>query len=299
MKKDRIDAFGAAALVGFSLLLAINQVVTKLTYEGIQPVFFAGIRSLGAALCIWAFFRLRGRPIRLGQGRVALAGAICGVVFAFEFMALFLALDLTNVTRTSILFYSMPVWTLLIGHFVLGTERITGAAALGLACAMGGMVLALAERGRQAASLAGDLCAIAGAIGWAVTLLIAKHSPLRELRPEGQLLWQVLVSAPILLLLAPFFGPLIREFEPVHLIGIAFQIVVVVSFGFIFWLWLLSIYPAGGVASFSFLAPVFSVGLGWLVLGDHLSWRLFAALALVALGIVLINRRKPLPPPEA
>ncbi|NDV00860.1 DMT family transporter [Pseudoroseicyclus tamaricis] len=299
MKKDHIDTFGAAALIGFSLLLAVNQVVTKLTYTGIQPVFFAGIRSLGAALCIWAFFRLRGRPIALGRGRVAWAGAICGVVFAVEFLALFLALDLTNVTRTSILFYSMPVWTLLAGHFILRTERISGSAALGLLAAMAGVALALAERGGQAASLAGDLCAVGAGMGWAATLLIAKHSALRELRPEGQLLWQVAVSAPILLLLAPLFGPLIRDFAPIHLAGIGFQIVVVVSFGFIFWLWLLSIYPAGGVASFSFLAPVFSVGLGWLVLGERLTWRLFAALALVALGIVLINRRRPVPPPDA
>ncbi|MGZ9809843.1 DMT family transporter [Pseudoroseicyclus sp. H15] len=298
MKKDSIDAFGAAALIGFSLLLAVNQVVTKLTYAGIQPVFFAGIRSLGAALCIWAFYRLRGRPIRLGQGRVALAGVICGVIFAFEFLMLFLALDLTNVTRTSILFYSMPVWTLLGSHFVLRSERISGSAAFGLAAAMAGVALALAERGGQSANLVGDLCAVGAGMGWAATLLIAKNSPLSELRPEGQLLWQVAVSAPILLLLAPLFGPLIREFEPIHLAGIAFQIVVVVSFGFIFWLWLLSIYPASGVASFSFLAPVFSVALGWLVLGDHLSWRLFGALALVALGIVLINRRRPVPPPD-
>jgi drug/metabolite transporter (DMT)-like permease len=108
--------------------------------------------------------------------------------------------------------------------------------------------------------------------------------------PEGQLLWQVGVSAPILLILAPFFGPLLRDPTWVHWAGLAFQIVIVVSAGFIFWLWLLARYPASGVASFSFLSPVFGVGLGWLLLGETVGWSLVAALGLVAAGLFAINR---------
>ena len=130
---------------------------------------------------------------------------------------------------------------------------------------------------------------------WAATGLACKLTRLREVRPESQLLWQVAVSAPILLILAPAFGPLIRDLAPIHLWGLAFQIVVVVSAGFIFWLWLLSLYPASGVASFSFLSPVFGVGLGWLLMGDPVGWPLIGALALVASGIVLINRRRQVP----
>ena len=72
--------------------------------------------------------------------------------------------------------------------------------------------------------------------------------------------------------------------------ALAFQIVVVVSAGFIFWLWLLSIYPASGVASFSFLSPVFPVLLGWLILGEEIGPVIVVALVLVAAGIVMINR---------
>ncbi|MDP5360438.1 MAG: DMT family transporter, partial [Paracoccaceae bacterium] len=76
----------------------------------------------------------------------------------------------------------------------------------------------------------------------------------------------------------------------IHIAGLLFQIVVVVSAGFIFWLWLLSIYPASGVASFSFLSPVLTVGLGWLLLGEEVGPTLIEALILVAIGILLINR---------
>ena len=75
-------------------------------------------------------------------------------------------------------------------------------------------------------------------------------------------------SAPILFLAAPFFGPFIRDLEPIHLWGLAFQIIVVVTLGFAFWLWLLSIYPAASVAAFSFLSPVFGVLFGWALLDE-------------------------------
>ncbi|MEM9972245.1 MAG: DMT family transporter, partial [Pseudomonadota bacterium] len=93
----------------------------------------------------------------------------------------------------------------------------------------------------------------------------------------------------------PFFGPLIRELEPIHLWSLAFQVVIVVTFGFTLWLWLLSIYPAAGVAAFGFLAPIFGVGFGWLVLGEPLGAPILVALALVCAGLILINRPAQVP----
>ena len=288
-RKTRIDLFGAVALSGFSLLLAFNQIVIKVTNGGLQPVFFAGLRSLGAFVLILLWLRLRGIPAGTPRSLWQL-GFVMGMIFAAEFLCLFVALDLTTVGRTGVIFYSMPVWMALMAHVVLPDDRISATKAVGLALATAGVGWALLDRDDGAASLIGDLAALGAAIGWAATGIMAKGSRLNRLRPEVQLLWQVGVSAPILLLLAPLFGALVRDLAPIHLWGLAFQIVVVVSAGFIFWLWLLSIYPASGVASFSFLAPVLSVLLGWLMLGEEVSGALIGALVLVAVGIVLINR---------
>ena len=108
-----------------------------------------------------------------------------------------------------------------------------------------------------------------------------------ESRTKRQFEW---VSAPILLVASLFFGPFLRDPTMLHVAGLGFQIVAVVTAGFLLWFWLLSIYPASGVASFSFLSPVFSVLLGWLLLGERISASIWAALLLVALGILLINR---------
>lgn len=289
-QKDHIDAFGLVSLVGFAALMAVNQVVVKLVNDGLQPVFFAGLRSAGAAVCIAGWMVLRGIPIRFRRDRLA-GGLLIGVFFALEFIALFVALDLTTVARSAVMLYSMPVWFAILAHFLIPGQRITPVKALGLALAFGGVVWAILSRGTGAAgSLQGDLCALGAAFGWAGIAMVARSPLLRDERPEMQLLWQVAVSAPILLGAAVLFGPFLRDLQPIHLWGLAFQIVVIVSFGFLFWLWLMSVYPPAGVASFSFLSPVFAVILGWTLLGEQVGWPILGALSLVAGGLVLINR---------
>jgi drug/metabolite transporter (DMT)-like permease len=75
--------------------------------------------------------------------------------------------------------------------------------------------------------------------------------------------------------------------------------VAVVSAGFLFWFWLLTIYPASSVASFAFLSPIFGVGLGWLLLGEPVGPGILVALVLVCAGLVLINRPAPKSAPES
>ena len=102
-RKDRIDTFGAVALIGFSLMLAFNQVVIRVVNEGLQPVFFAGVRSAGAFLCLWIWFLVRRRPFGLRR-EDGFFGVLMGTLFALEFVFLFIALDLTTVARASIIF---------------------------------------------------------------------------------------------------------------------------------------------------------------------------------------------------
>lgn len=292
MRKDTLDGFGASVLLGITLLLAVNQIVIKEVNSGLQPVFFAGLRSALAVCFVTAWLVWRGRPphrLRADLG----PGLLIGTIFAAEFLFLFLALDLTAVGRASVIFYSMPLWFAILSHFGLPGQRITPLKGAGLLLSFAGTAWAILGGAPSGApgSLLGDLCALGAALGWAATAFLARASRLREAGPEMQLWWQVLVSGPILLLAAPAFGPLLREVEPIHWAGLLFQASVVVAGGFIGWLWLLSVYPPPTVASFSFLTPVFAIALGHVVFDEPVSISLLGAAALVAAGIVLVNRK--------
>ena len=289
MKKDHLDTTGTVVLLSVTLLFAFNQIIVKFVNTGLQPVFFAGLRSAIAVFVVWGWLVFRRRPPRLTR-RALGAGILLGLVFSAEFLCLFIALDLTTVGRTSVIFYSMPVWFAILAHFGLG-ERITPVRAAGLALAFAGAAWAILSRPASGeGSLAGDLFALGGAIGWAATAFIARRPTMRAEGPEMQLFWMVLVSAPVLLLVSPLFGPLIRDLQPIHLFWLVFQASVVVAGSFIAWLWLMSVYPSSTVASFSFLTPIFALTLGALIFGETVTWAILGAVALVAVGIVLINR---------
>ncbi len=289
-RKSHIDTFGAVALVVFALHLGFNQVVIKVTNGGFAPVFAAGLRSLGAVAVLLLWMRLRGIGFQVPR-RAMLPGLISGGLFALEFMCLFSALDLTTVSRASVILYSMPVWLAIASAVLIPGEALTPVRAVGLLLAMGGVALALLGRVDVGAGLLGDLLALVAALCWAGIALCVKITPLSEVPPAQQLMFQVLISAPLLLLASLFFGDFIRDVQPIHIAGMLFQIVLVASFGFLAWFWLMSIYPASSVASFSFLSPVFAVILGWAVLGEDVGFRVWGALGLVAAGIYLINRR--------
>jgi drug/metabolite transporter (DMT)-like permease len=140
-------------------------------------------------------------------------------------------------------------------------------------------------------SLAGDLLALGASFCWCGIALTARLTRISEAVPEVQLFWQLAISAPLLVLAALFTGDLMRQLEPLHLFGLAYQILAIASFGFLWWFWLLKRYPASGVASFSFLSPVLAVIFGWWLLDETITTGTWAALGLVAVGLVLINRK--------
>ncbi|WP_187430369.1 hypothetical protein ROLI_019310 [Roseobacter fucihabitans] len=289
-QKSHMDAFGAAALIAFALHLAFNQIVIKFTNGGFGPVFAAGLRSAGAVIVLLIWMRLRGVSFRVPRNAVP-AGVFTGCLFGLEFMCLFSALDFTTVSRASVIFYSMPVWLAVASHFLNPSDRLSGLRSVGLLMAMAGVALALLDRSDTTASLWGDILALTSAFCWAGIVLCVKITPLSKVPPAQQLLFQLIISAPLLLLAAVFFGDFIRDLRPIHIAGLLFQIIAIASLGFLAWFWLMSIYPASSVASFSFLSPVFAVILGWLLLDETVSLKVWIALSLVAGGIYLINRR--------
>ncbi len=289
-RKSTVDAFGAVALTAFALHLAFNQVVIKVTAGGFSPVFAAGLRSAGAVFVLLLWMYLRGVSFRMPREAWGWA-VVSGLLFAFEFMCLYNALDVSTVSRSSVIFYSMPLWLALASVVFLPDEGLTKRKVLGLALAFGGVVIALAERGDGQISWTGDILALCSALSWAGIVLVVRVTPLAHVPPEQQLISQVMISAPILLLLAPLFGPMLREVEAIHLWGMAFQIIGVASLGFLAWFWLMKRYPANSVASFSFISPVASVLLGWVLLGEKIAPSIWIALVLVAAGITLINRK--------
>ena len=223
-------------------------------------------------------------------------GVLCGLFFSAEFLLLFQALEFTAVNRASVLFYTMPVWVAVGAHFLIPGERLSPRRVLGLVLAVLGVAVALFDEPPAFLpdALAGDIMCLVGAAFWAGIALTARTTRLSVSVPEMQLVYQLAVSGPVLLLAAPFFGELIRDVTPAILGIFAFQVIVIVAAGFMAWFMVLRIYPASDMTSFSFLAPVFGVIAAWAILGEKVTPSILVALVLVGAGIALVSwRRRP------
>jgi drug/metabolite transporter (DMT)-like permease len=75
-------------------------------------------------------------------------------------------------------------------------------------------------------------------------------------------------------------------------LSLGLQTVIGAFASYLAWMWMLRHYPATRLSSFTFLAPLFALLFGVLLLEEHLTPQLLVALAAVAVGIVLVNRKK-------
>lgn len=288
-----LDAVAAAIVVALCLSWGFNQVATKLAIHDIPPLLQGTIRSIVASLIVAGWCRLRGIPLFSRDGSLY-AGLAAGFFFGLEFIFIFQGLNYTTALRATLFIYLAPFFVVLGSRIFLPQDKFSAAQWLGLLLSFAGMIVAFglptpALDPRQAL---GDVMMVAGAVFWATTTLIIK-SRLGRIPAEKVMLYQLAVSVPMLGLAALVTGERIVAMPSAVSIGaLAYQTIWVVSVTFVIWFALIARYSANRLSVFSFLTPLFGVAAGHFVLGEPLTPAFGAAVALVAAGLVLVNRAK-------
>lgn len=289
---NRLDRFAAILLVGLCAIWGVQQVIIKIANVGISPLLQAGLRSVGALLLVFAWSAWRGVKIFENDGTLK-AGLAAGFLFAAEFALVYWALKYTSASRGVIFLYTAPFFVALGAVWLLPNERLLTGHWLGMTLAFIGILTLFGENllHSEGSAWIGDLMMLAAAVMWAATSLVIKASRLARVAPEKTLLYQLGVSALILLPLSAGLGESgITALTPAILLALTFQILVVASSSFLAWFWLIRHYPATRLFAFTFLTPVFGVLAGVLILAEPLTPAVIIALMLVGCGIWLANR---------
>lgn len=289
-----LDPLGAAIVVGLCLAWGFNQVSVKVALDGYPPFIQGSIRSLLAALCVAGWCWLRGIPLFARDGSLK-GGLLAGVLFGAEFILIFQGLLYTTATRATLFLYVAPFFVVLGSRIFLPMDRFSPQQWAGLALSFAGMVVAFgaptpAVDPRQ---LIGDVMLIGAAALWAATTLTVKASRLSAAPAEKIMLYQLVVSVPMLAAAAFATGERMTDVPSALATGaLAYQIFFVVSITYVVWFALIAKYSATRLSAFTFLSPLFGVAAGHLALNDPLTPAFLLAVALVAAGLVLVNRAK-------
>jgi len=294
-RKARLDTVAVVTLVLCCFLWGLNQVAAKAALPEVPALWQATLRSAGAALLVWLWAGRRGIALFARDGTLK-GGLLAGALFGAEFFCIFVGLQFTTASRMVVFIYISPFVVALGMPLIARSERLTGLQSAGLVVAFAGVAWAFAEGFSRPAAGAlqwlGDGLGVLAGVLWGATTLAIRATALGQASAEKTLFYQLGVSALLLLIAALLTSaPIPDRLSPLAWGSLAFQTVIVSFASYLVWFWLMRHYPATPLASFTMLTPVFGLILGAVLLAEPVTLRLVIALATVAAGIYLVNRR--------
>jgi len=287
-----LDALAIAVTVALCLTWGFNQVAVKLAIADVPPLIQSVARSLIAAVLVAAWARLRGIALLKRDGTLP-AGIVAGVLFALEFVLIYRGLLWTTATRAVLFIYLAPFLVVIGSRWLIPGDHFRPSQWLGMVLSFVCIIVAfgLPPPAADPHQLLGDVMMVAAAVAWAATTLVIKVSRLNLVSAEKTMLYQLVVSIPVLAAAALIFGERIDAMpSPLALGAVAYQAVWVVSVTYVAWFALIVRYSASRLSAFTFLTPLFGVAAGHLVLNEPLTPPFALAVALVAGGLLLVNR---------
>jgi len=287
-KTRPLDPFAAALTLALCIVWGFNQVIAKAAILEVGPIVQTAVRSGVGVLCVIAYAALTRRRVFRIDGTEA-AGALAGILFTAEFIALYESLRWTTAGRATVFIYAAPFFVAFGAMLFLKDERLRRIQWLGLALAFLGVAVGFAGRS-PGGGWVGDALALLAAALWAATTVVIKATPLRRADPVKVLLYQIGAATVI----APFAAFLLGESWPAHLsagtiAALLWQGVAVVGVSYVVWFWLLTRYPAAQLSAFTLITPLVGVFAGWLVFGEAVTPLFALAVALVVAGLALVN----------
>ena len=289
-RKENLDALAVGILLVCCMFWGFQQVLVKATVAELPPVFVSAVRGLGATLLLWLWCQWRG--VRLFERDGSLwAGLLVGGLFAAEFAFLYMGLQLTTASRLTVFLYTSPFWVAALLPVFIRTERLKPLQWVGMACAFAAVVFALRE-GFGGGGAMGDWMGLAAGALWGLTTVAIRAYNLTRISAEKLLFYQLAISTVVLMGVSHGMGePWNGPWSNFAIGSVAVQTVVGAFASYLAWMWMLGHYPATQISAFVFLTPLFALLFGMLWLGEAVTLTLALSLGLVAVGIVLVNRK--------
>jgi len=283
----------AAILITVVLCLSwgVNQVAIKLAIPEVPPLIQSAVRSAVAAGIVALWARGRDLPLFKHDGTLV-AGLVAGVLFATEFILIYRGLIFTTAARAVLFIYLAPFFVVIGSRWLLAGDSFRRGQWVGLLLSFSGIVIAFGVPAPAAdpQQIIGDIMMVGAAGAWAATTLVIKASALNRVSAEKTLLYQLVVSAPLLAAAAALLGEHLSAVPSIFALGLlAYQIVWVVSVTFVAWFALIIRYSASRLSVFTFLTPLFGIAAGHFILGDPLTPAFALAASMVVGGLVLVN----------
>jgi drug/metabolite transporter (DMT)-like permease len=260
----------------------------------------AGRLAVGAAVLL-AFAWLTGRALPRRAATWRLVSAIAVLGNALPFFLISWGQQRIPSGLAGILMAVMPLAVLVLAHFLVPGERLTGRRLGGFLLGFAGVAVltgpeALAALAGGPGGLVSRLAVLCGALCYAVSTILARRGA-----PEDA----VTVSAGVMVVAAglsgaaaafsalasPHDAPMVAGVSPGAAIALLALGALSTGFATVVYFRLIALSGATFLSLINYLIPVYAVVLGALVFGERLPLSALGALVLILAGIVLARFR--------
>jgi drug/metabolite transporter (DMT)-like permease len=281
-----------SAMASVSMLFAINYIVSKLGMHVFNPLTFAYLRVLGAAIILNTILRERdASPLEPGDGRRLVGFSILAVVIN---QSLFLAgLALTTAHAAAILITTVPIFAL-AAAIVLGRESPTAAKIGGIALSAAGALVLVGGEGLSGTwkSLIGDLLIVGNSLSYALYLVFSKPAMARmSARLVVARMFAIAAVVMLPLALWPMLHEPWRAIPPNTWWSLAFVIAGPTIAAYLMNAWALKYAESSVVAAYTYLQPAFAVILAAIFLHEQIRPIALLAGAMIVAGVYISTPR--------
>jgi drug/metabolite transporter (DMT)-like permease len=265
--------------------------VIKVGYGDLGPFNVAGLRFLIAGALMAAAASVTGARWPRGGREWSAVAAIGLLLFAGDYGLIYWSEQYIESGLTAVLFATLPLTTLFVARAYIPGERITSRKLASSVLALGGTIALFADRVRldaaamrpMAAVLVAVVCAAAGSV---ISKRDTHDIPASTLNASA-----MLMGAAILLVLSLALGDGLRlPSDRVTWAAVAYLALFGSVVAFLLYFSLLKAWSVMSLSFISVFTPAIALFLGWLVLGEPLTfWKLGGA-ALILVAVVLSTR---------
>jgi drug/metabolite transporter (DMT)-like permease len=276
-------------LVGITLMWGINWPMMKIALREVSPMYFRGVTMGLGAVWLLFYFRLQGLRLWPANRREWRDIVLLGIpnMFLWHALSIMGVMSLPS-GRASILGFTMPVWTVVIGVMFMGaqfTPRIIAAVVATLAAI--GLLISHEFTALQGQPM-GILWMELGALSWAVGTLwmrrISFTMPVQSLT-----VWMMLISSPMILLVGASTETWPTwELSPLAWGSLAYAVLINYGFAQIIWFGMARDLPPATSAMSIMAVPVVGTLSASLLIGELPHWQDYAAMVCVVLAIAAV-----------
>ncbi len=282
----------ALASLFLCIMFGANAVAVKISLAGLGVFTSAGLRFGVAAVTIWCWARLTGKPLSMNR-KQWLQLAPLGLIFFIQLSLFYLGLNRTTASHGTLITNALPFVVMVLAHVFLVDDRISWRKIGGLVLGFTGVLLLFFDTvGLSVEALHGDLLVLSAVVVWGSNAVYSKRI-IGAFQPLQFTVYPMLMAAPLFLLCGVFVDPvMVEHFDASIAAALFYQTFITAAFGMVAWNTLIKRYGATALHAFVFIMPISGVTLGVLLLGEPLTVNLVAAIVFVSAGLVVINRRR-------